>query len=199
MVGGVRRRELLGAEHEHARDVDGDVAVADHHGALGRDEVDLQAGVVGVAVVPADELGRGVRAGQVFAGDAQRAVHRRAGRVDDRVVVLQQVLARDVLAEGDVAEVAKARVRRGLLVHARDRLDLRVVGRDARAHEPPRRRQALDHVDLEAGVGVLEQVPGGVEAGRAGADHGDPDGELSSVMSVTGMGAARLERATPSV
>ena len=154
----------------------GDVAVADHDGALGGHEVDLQVGVVGMAVVPADELGGGVRAGQVFAGDAERAVQRRAGRVDDRVVVGEQVLARDVLAEGDVAEVAKARVRGGLLVDARDRLDLRVVGRDAGAHEPPGRRQALDHVDLEAGVCVLEQVPGGVEAGGAGADHGDADG-----------------------
>ena len=62
-------------------------------------EVDLEVGVVGVAVVPADELGRGVRAGELFAGDAQRPVDRRAGRVDDRVVVLEQVLAGDVLAE----------------------------------------------------------------------------------------------------
>ena len=74
---------------------------------------------------------------------------RRAGRVDDRVVVLQQLLARDVLAEGDVAEEAEARVRGGLLVDAGDGLDLRVVGGDARAHQAPRRRQALEHVDLD--------------------------------------------------
>ncbi len=99
VVGGVGRRELLGREHEHARDVERDVAVADHHRALGREQVELEVGVVGVAVVPADELGRRVRAGQLFAGDAQRPVRRRAGGVDDRVVVRQQVLARDVLAE----------------------------------------------------------------------------------------------------
>ena len=129
-----------------------------------------------------------------------------AGRVDDRVVVLEQLLARDVLAEGDVAEEAKARVRGGLLVDARDRLDLRVVGRDAGAHEAPGRGQALDHVDLELLAAVLEQVPGGVEAGRAGADHGDANGGVWSwtVGEVGGedgrrMGAARLERATPSV
>ena len=63
--------------------------------------------------------------GQLFAGDPQGSVRGRAGRVDDRVVAPQQLLARDVLAEGDVAEVAEARVRGRLLVDARDRLDLR--------------------------------------------------------------------------
>ena len=110
MVRGVGRRELRRREHEHPRDVDRDVAVADHDGALGRAEVDLEVGVVGMAVVPADELGRRVGARQVFAGDSERPVQGRAGRVDDRVVVGQKLLARDVLAEDDVAEEAKARV-----------------------------------------------------------------------------------------
>ena len=96
MVGGVGGRELGGRQHEHARDVERDVAVADDHRALGRDEVDLEVGVVGMAVVPADELGGGVGAGEVLAGDAERPVGRRAGGVDDRVVVLEQVLTGDV-------------------------------------------------------------------------------------------------------
>ena len=36
VVGGVGRRDLVGVEHEHAGDVDRDVAVADHDGALAR-------------------------------------------------------------------------------------------------------------------------------------------------------------------
>ena len=87
VVGGVGGRELRRREHEHAGDVERDVAVADHHRALGRQQIELEIGVVGVAVVPADELGGGVRAGELFAGDAQRPVGGRAGRVDDRVVV----------------------------------------------------------------------------------------------------------------
>ena len=150
MVGGVGRCQLRRREHEHAGDVERDVAVADDHGPLGREEVHLEVGVVGMAVVPADELGRRVRAGELFAGYAEGAVERRAGRVDDRVVVGEQVLAGDVLAEVDVAEEAKARVRGGLLVDAGHRLDLRVIGGDARADEPPWRGQALEHVHLEA-------------------------------------------------
>ena len=202
MIGGVGGRELGGGEHEHAGHVEGDVAVADDDGAGGGEEIDLEVGVVGVAVVPADELGRGVRAGQVFAGDAEGAVGGRAGGVDDRVVVGEQVLARDVLAEGDVAEEAKAGVGGGALVDAGDGLDLGVVGGDAGADQTPGRGQALEHVDVEALGGVGEQVPGGVEAGRAGADHGDAQGgggAEESVIAGSGMGAARLERATPSV
>ena len=176
VVGGVGRGELLGGQHEHPGHVERHVAVADDHRPLGREQVDLEVGEVRVAVVPADELGGRVRAGQLFAGDPQRPVRRRAGGVHDRVVALEHLLAGDVLAEGDVAEVAKAGVGGGLLVHARHRLDLRMVGRHARADQPPGGRQPLDHVHLEALAGGLQQVPGGVEAGRAGADDGDADG-----------------------
>ena len=66
-------------ENEHPGDVGGDVAVADHDDALAA-EVELAVGEVGMAVVPGDELGRGVRAGQVLAGDAELAVGRRRRR-----------------------------------------------------------------------------------------------------------------------
>jgi hypothetical protein len=183
MVGGVGGGELGGSEHEHTGDVERDVAVADYQRALGREQVELEIGVIRMAVVPADKLGCGVRAREVFTGDAQRTVRRRAGGVDDRVVVGEQILARDVLAETDVAEEAKARVGGGLLVDPRDRLDLRVVGGHAGAHQPPGCGQALEHVDLEidgmpARPRVLEQVSGGVEAGRPGADHGDAYGGI---------------------
>ena len=134
--------------------------------------------MVGVAVVPADELGGGVRAGEVFAGDAQGPVRGRTGRVDEGVVVGKQVGARDVEAKRDVAEEAEARVGGGLLVYACDGLDLRMVGRDARADQTPGGGQALEHVDVEALGGMGEQVAGGVEAGRAGADHGDAKGSV---------------------
>ena len=44
-----------------------------------------------------------------------------------------------------------------------------MVGRDAEAHEPPRRRQALDHVHLD-GKGGSEKRPRRIEAGRTGSD-----------------------------
>ena len=93
VIGGVGGGELGGGEDEHAGDVEGDVAVADDDGAGGSEEVGLEVGVIGMAVVPADELGGGVRSGEVFAGDAEGAVGGRAGRIDDRVVVGEELVA----------------------------------------------------------------------------------------------------------
>src|SRR6185295_19981889 len=64
VVGDVGALELRRAEHEDARDVRGDVAVADDDGALAR-EVELEVAEVGMAVVPADELRRGPAAGEL--------------------------------------------------------------------------------------------------------------------------------------
>ena len=172
VVGGVGRPQLLLGQGEHPGDVHRDVAVADHHRPLDR-EVELLVAVVGVGVVPADERGGGVAAGQVLAGDAERAVGLAADRVDDRVVEPLEVLDLDVVADLDVAEEAEALAGGGLLVDPDHRLDLRVVGSDAAADQPERGRQPVEEVDLGVRVLVLEDVLSGVEAGRAGADDRD--------------------------
>ena len=91
VVGRVGDLELRRRQREHPRDVDRDVAGADHDHLLGL-QVDLEAAVVGVAVVPGDELGRRVRAAQLLARDPQPLVGRGADRVADHVVVLEQLL-----------------------------------------------------------------------------------------------------------
>ena len=163
MVGGVGLAQLVVGEGEHPGDVHRHVAVADHHGALAR-EVEVPVGVVGVGVVPADEGGGGVAAGQVLAGDAELAVGLAADREDDRVVEPLQLFDLDVLADLDVAEEAKALARRGFFVDADNRLDLRMVGGDTAADQPKRGRQAVEQVDLGVQVAVFEDVLSGVEA-----------------------------------
>ena len=172
MVGGVGGSELVGVEHQHAGDVEGDVPVADHDGALTR-QVERLVRVGGVAVVPGDELGGGDRPRAIVAGDPEPVVGGRADGVHDCVVAPEQLRGRHVGADLDTAEEAEVRVLRGLLVDARHRLDLRVVGRDAGADEPVGRRQRIEQVD---GDPVPEQVIGGVEAGRAGPDDGGASG-----------------------
>ena len=107
VVGGVGLAQLVVGQRQHPGDVHRHVAVADHHGALAG-EVEVVVGVVGVGVVPADEGGGGVAAGQVLAGDAELAVGLAADREDDRVVEALQVLDLDVVADLDVAEEAEA-------------------------------------------------------------------------------------------
>jgi hypothetical protein len=85
------------------------------------------------------------------------------------VIALEQVRAMEVPPQFDPTEEPEPLLGGSLLVHPHDRLDLRVVRRDARAHEPERRRQAIEQVQLQRPFRV-EQVSGRVEAGRPGAD-----------------------------
>ena len=165
MVGNVGRTQLAGLQHEHPRDVERDIAVADDDGPRAG-EIELVGRVIRVAVVPGDELGGRVGTGAVLARDAQAVVARGTDRVDDAVVMVQQLRAVDVRAELDSAVEAEAFVRRRLLIDARDVLDLRMVGGNARAHESERGRQDIEEVDVHARV---QQLLGGVEPCRPGS------------------------------
>ena len=90
VVGGVGGRQLAARQDQHPGDVGGDVAVADHHDPLAA-EIELVTGVVGMAVVPGDEIGGRVRAGQVLAGNAELAVGAGPVGEDDRVVELAEL------------------------------------------------------------------------------------------------------------
>ena len=108
VVGDVGLGELVGLGHQDARDVECDVAVADNDGS-GAGQVGRYLREVRVRVVPAHEIDRGDAAGQLFAGNVQRAVRLRADRVDHRVVLLGQFGRADVLADRDVAEKPEPR------------------------------------------------------------------------------------------
>ncbi len=136
-------------------------------------EIEREVLEVGMAVVPGDERRRGPRAGQVLAGNPHPPVGLRAEGIDDGVVERRQLVVREVAADLDVAEEPKARALRDLLEGARDGLDLRVVGGDAEPDEPPRRRQPVEHVDLDGRLVAREQRAGRVEPRRARADDGD--------------------------
>ena len=83
VVGDVGVGQHVGVADQDARDVERDVAVADHDGAPGR-QVRRHLLEVRVGVVPADEVDGGDAAGQLLAGNAQRSVGLRADGVDRR-------------------------------------------------------------------------------------------------------------------
>ena len=71
VVGHVGRRQLVAREGEHPRHVHRHVAVADHDRALAG-QVELEVAVVGMAVVPGDELGGRPAAGRSSPGIPMR-------------------------------------------------------------------------------------------------------------------------------
>lgn len=131
-----------------------------------REQAKSSVSVVGMAVVPGDELGRGMAAGEVFAGDAEATVAWRADGVDHGVVVLEQFVVRDVLSDLDGEVELEVRVLGDAREQVGDRLGLRVVGGDPGAHEPPGAREPLVHVDARADVLSSEQGVGRVAPGR---------------------------------
>src|SRR5262249_53979323 len=116
----------------------------------------------------------------------------RADGVDDAVVEAGEVVGRQVAAELDVAEETKTRLYGDLHERARHVLDLRVVGRDAEPDQAPRRRQPLDHVDLDTRILRPEERACGVEPGGPGSDDGDAKRPIEGHASILrgGRGAA---------
>ena len=135
------------------------------------------------------------RSREILARNAHPPVGLRADRVDDGVVELGEIVVRQVAADLDPAQEPEAGLGGDPLERLRDRLDLRVVGSDAEADEPPGRGQPLDHVHLDRQVGV-EQVSGGVEARRAGADDGDAQGHASILRVAATRASVRAAGAT---
>ena len=178
VVGDVGRGQFFDRARQDAGDVHRHVAVADDGHALHPAQVVLQVAVVGMPVVPADENGRRVAAGQVFARNAQPAVRFGPGRKQDLVIVAEHLVEEHVLTERDVAEEAEARPAGDLLVLADDGLDLLMVGGHAATHQPIRGRQAVEHIDADGHVFLPEQFAGGIEAGRSGAEdsHAEREG-----------------------
>ena len=148
VVGDVGRGQHVGVGDQDPRHIERDVAVAHDHGPAGR-QVRCHLLEVGVGVVPADEVDGGHAAVQILAGDAQRPVGLRADGVDHGVVAFGQLSGLHMVADHDVAEEPEPWVQRRLLELGADRLDLRMVRRDAGAHETPRCGQHLQHVDAD--------------------------------------------------
>ncbi len=98
MADDVRPFELVPRLRQDARAIERDIAVADHRRVRAA-ERRIEVGEIGMAVVPADELGRADHAGQILAGNAELAVVRRAGGEDHRVVEVEQLGDRDVAAD----------------------------------------------------------------------------------------------------
>jgi hypothetical protein len=170
VVGNVGGGELVRSAAEYSRDVDRDIADADHDGPLAV-EIEVVIDEVGMAVEPGHELGRGVAAAKVLPRDAQSPVRLRPRREDALVIKALDVRPQKILSVLDVPEEPESRVAGKAVVDGRDVLDLLMVRSDSVAHQPERRRQAIVHVDLDTRLIVRQQGLDGVETGGARADH----------------------------
>ncbi len=89
-----------------------------------------------------------------------------AGRIDDGVVVLEELVVRDVAADLDVEADGRALVAGDRVEHRRRVLGAEVVRRDTVAYETVRRREAIDDRDLDVSATRGGQLLGDEPASR---------------------------------
>jgi hypothetical protein len=171
-------QQVVGVLGQHARHVQGHVAVADDGDFLGVQRP--FAGDVGVAVVPGHEVGAAVGAVEFDARDVQVRVLDGAGGEDDGVVVRTEVLDGEVRAVVHVAEEPDVSAVQDLVQGVDDALDARVVRGNAVADQAVGRRVAVKQVDAHGQLAALDgftlgEDVGGVHAGGAGTHDGDPE------------------------
>jgi hypothetical protein len=143
VVGDVGAGQLLGRHQEYAGRVKRDVAVADDDGAV-PGEIEGIGNVVGVSVVPGDEVGRGVAAGQLLPGHPEVAAVVSTHGVEHRVVVGQQVLMGEVAADLDIQVTRQAGVAENGFEHVDDGFGVLMIGCDAGADQAERGRQPFE-------------------------------------------------------
>ena len=127
-------------------------------------------GGFGVAVDPADETAR--RLGQFLAGDAQPAVHRRAGRERHGVIVAAQRCEAYVAPDLDSEMEPRRALVEGTAQHAGYGACRLMVRGHAEAHKAEGLVQPLEHVDDGPGRGPGKRVRQ-VAARRAGPGDGE--------------------------
>ncbi len=129
--------------------------------------------VIGMTVVPADKLGRRIRAGEIDARDVQFPVGRWPTGEDDRIIVGAEFLDREIDSNFYVSSEVKAFMLCDLLIGLDDVLDLLMVGSDVSPHETTRSRQAIVHVGVDCQA-RLEECLGGVKTARSATDNRNP-------------------------
>ena len=107
-----------------------------------------------MAVEPGHEPPRPPDLGQFLARHAELAVDHHAGGHDHRVVGRPQRVPREIAANLEVAGKPDVGLGQQPVELAGHRLGALVVRRDPRPHQPMRRRQAVDQVDVELGIGA---------------------------------------------
>ena len=172
------RTQIVGVAHELARDVHRHIAATDHCDAFRFERPFAHAGRV--AVVPLHKARGTVHAVEIGARNRERLVFDRTGREQNRVIPLQQILERHILAELDVGVQMDVRIIQRFLERRCNEFDRRMIRRHAIAHEAERHRQFLEQIDARvraesefvAELGELAQEDvGGVDAGRARANN----------------------------
>lgn len=170
VVGDVGLCQRVRVLDEHAGDIQGDVARADHCHRLGIQRPCSRH--VGVAAVPGDEVRGTERSRQVDAGKLQRRVPQRTGGDDDGIVRVAEFTHRDVDTDLDVAQESNTAVGEYDMQRVADLLDPRMIRGDPVPDQPEGDGQTFEQVDPCSRC-EPRKVGGSVNSGRTGSHDRD--------------------------
>src|SRR5262249_43757693 len=124
------------------------------------------------SVVPADKLGGGMAALQLFTRDAKRAIRARPVGENDDLIGAGQLLEGKGSADLHISPERKTRRAGDLVIGERDLFDLRVIRCNSAAPQAVRCGKPIEHVDARAWT-LPQQGLGGIETARARTDYGN--------------------------
>ena len=145
ILGNFGDEQIIGVLREHTRNIQRHVAVTKH-----RDFLRVQrpgARVIGVTVIPRDEIGGTIGTIQVDALNGQGRVMNSAGREDNGVVVLAQIGKVQILTVFDIAEESNITAVKHLVQGGNNALNTRVIGRHTVTNQPEGSGVTIKNVD----------------------------------------------------
>ena len=157
---------------EDACDVEGDVAVAHDHDALGV-EIDVEVGEVGMAVVPTHEGCRAGHSGEIESRQRELPVGGCPARPDHALVTVAQVGQGEVPPDLGVQQDLQSGVARDVVEQLHHLAGVQVIGRDAEPCQPERPVETFVHGDRD--LWLPQQLVGRVHRRRARTHDADRD------------------------
>ena len=151
MFGKIGGDHLPFRPHQDARDIEGDIAIADDDRRLDI-EIGHRLAEFRMAVIPVDKNLRAEDTGLVLSGDAETAVLRRACGDHHHVIQFAQLVERDIRGQADIADEADIVILHHLVIGAGDGLGGLVVRGDPGADQPVGRRQFIENIYDTVGV-----------------------------------------------
>jgi hypothetical protein len=148
--------------------------LSNDYGLIPSLQIRLQILEFGKPIIPSHKLSRGEDAESVLSRYSQRSVLRRPVGKQYSVIVRLHLRQLDIMTDSNVSNVVEARRLGHLLEGIFAILDLGMVWRNAKSNKTIRHGKLLVHVHHRIWQ-LLHQPMGGIEAGRAGADNGEPE------------------------
>src|ERR1700746_2646681 len=123
-----------------------------------------------MTIIPANKRNSWKVIGQLFTGDAHTSISLGHNRIDDLIVELLYFFMMDINAVGDIPEETDAWICEDFIKDADHRLDGLVIRRNPVANQSERSGEAVEDINRQGDIALLEKRFGSIKSGWASAN-----------------------------